>query len=83
MLLSGSDDDGFDLLDLLLSILSIIALIAEIAIWLATVLPAIVLDLATYGPRLLAYYTIELPLYYLLKAERSIPSDDRLPASNG
>lgn len=82
----SSDDSDFNLLDLILSILSIIALIAEIAIWLATVLPAIILDLATYGPRLLAYYTIELPLYYMLKAERAIlvmtgymhPMDDEI-----
>ncbi|HTD98000.1 MAG TPA: zinc dependent phospholipase C family protein [Mucilaginibacter sp.] len=82
----ASDDDDFDLLDLILSILSLLALIAEIAIWLATVLPGIVADLITYGPRLLAYYTIELPLYYMLKAERAIlvmtgylhPMDDEI-----
>lgn len=82
----AGDDSDFNLLDLILSILSIIALIAEIAIWLATVLPGIIADLATYGPRLLAYYTIELPLYYMLKAERAIlvmtgylhPMDDEI-----
>jgi hypothetical protein len=82
----SGDDDDFNILDLLLSILAIIALIAEVAVWLATVLPAIVADLGTYGPRLLAYYTIELPLYYMLKAERSIlvmtgylhPMDDEI-----
>lgn len=70
---SGSDDDsGWNLLDLILSILALIALIAQIAIYLATILPAILLELGTYGARLLAYYTIELPLYQMLKAERSI-----------
>ncbi len=60
------------LLDWILAILRFILWIAAVAVWLATILPAIVADLATYGPRLLAYYTIELPLFQLLKAERSV-----------
>lgn len=68
----ASDDDDFSLLDLLLSILRFIAWLAAVAIWLATILPAIILDVATYLPRLIAYYCIELPLYQMLKAERMI-----------
>jgi hypothetical protein len=65
-------DDDMSLWDWLLAILRFILWIVAIAIWLATVLPAIVLDLLTYGPRLLAYYTIELPLFLMIKAERAI-----------
>lgn len=69
---SESDDDDWNLLDLLLSILRFIAWLAAVALWLATILPAILLDLATYLPRLIAYYCIELPLFQMLKAERLI-----------
>ncbi len=59
-------------LDIILSILAILEWLAEVALWLATVLPGAILDLATYGPRLLAYYLIELPLYYMVKAFRQV-----------
>jgi len=68
----GEADDDMSFWDWVLAILRFILWIVAVAIWLATILPAIVLDLGTYGPRLLAYYTIELPLFLLLKAERSV-----------
>lgn len=68
---SESDHD-MSFWDWVLAILRFILWIAAVAIWLATVLPAIILDLGTYGPRLLAYYTIELPLFLMIKAERAI-----------
>jgi hypothetical protein len=68
----GESDHEMDFLDWILAILRFILWIVAIAIWLATILPAILLDIATYGPRLIAYYTIQLPLYYLLKAQRAV-----------
>jgi hypothetical protein len=58
--------------DTILAIIRFILWIVAIAIWLATVLPGIFADIGTYEARVLAYYTIELPLWYLIRAERSI-----------
>jgi hypothetical protein len=68
----GEGDEDMSFWDVVLAILRFILWIGAVAVWLATILPAIVADLGTYGPRLLAYYTIELPLYMLLKAERAV-----------
>jgi hypothetical protein len=68
----GEGDDDMSFWDWVLAILRFIFWLVAVAVWLATILPAIVLDLATYGPRLLAYYTIELPLYQMIKAERAV-----------
>ena len=68
----GEADEDMSFWDWVLAILRFILWIAAIALWLATILPAILLDLGTYGPRLLAYYTIELPLFMMLKAERAV-----------
>jgi hypothetical protein len=68
----GEGDDDMDFLDWILAILRFIFWLAAIALWLVTVLPAIILDVATYLPRLAAYYGIQLPLYYILKAQRSV-----------
>jgi hypothetical protein len=65
-------DDDMSLMDWVLAIIRFLLWLAAIALWLATIIPAIILDLATYLPRLLAYYTIEYPLFLMLKAERSI-----------
>lgn len=66
------EDSDTNWLDIILSILALLEWLAEVALWLATVLPGAILDLATYGPRLLAYYLIELPLYYMVKAFRQV-----------
>lgn len=65
-------DHDMSFWDLCLAIIRFILWLAAIAVWLATVLPAILLDLGTYIPRLLAYYTIQLPLYNMIKAERIV-----------
>jgi hypothetical protein len=65
-------DTDMSFWDWVLAVLRFLLWLAAIAIWLATILPAIALDLATYLPRLTAYYTIQLPLYYMVKAERRI-----------
>lgn len=82
----GEGDENMDLLDWILAIIRFTLWIAAIAIWLATVIPAALLDVATYGPRITAYYSIQLPLYYMLKAERAVlvmtgytlPMDDEI-----
>ena len=46
------EDSDTNWLDIILSILALLEWLAEVAVWLATVLPGAILDLATYGPRL-------------------------------
>jgi len=71
--LDDSDGDFWnDLLDVILAVVSVLLFIAEVAVYLATVIPAAVADLATYGGRLTLYYTVELPLFYMLKAFRMV-----------
>ena len=65
-------DRGMDFLDWLLAILRFVLWLLAVAIWIATIIPAIILDVATYGPRLAAYYAIQLPLYNMLKAQRAV-----------
>ena len=68
----GESDHDMDLLDWILAVLRFVLWLVAVAFWLATILPAIILDTATYGPRQLAYYTIQLPLYNILKAQRAV-----------
>jgi hypothetical protein len=85
-----SDDDFWDdVLDVILAIASVILFIVEVAVWLATVLPAALADVATYPLRLALYYAFELPLFHLLKAFRMTlvmtgylhPMDDEIAQS--
>ena len=71
----GDSKDGNwfdDLLDAVLSVVNVLAYIAEVAAYLATLPWAIAADVATYPIRLALYYALELPLYHLLKAFRSV-----------
>ena len=71
----GDSDDGSwwdDLLDFLLSVVNVLAYIAEVALYLATLPWAIIADIGTFPIRLALYYTVQLPLYHLLKAFRSV-----------
>ncbi|HYW73989.1 MAG TPA: zinc dependent phospholipase C family protein [Pyrinomonadaceae bacterium] len=68
----GEADDDMSFWDWVLAILRFIFWIVAVVVWLATILPTILMDLGTYVPRLLAYYTIELPLFLLIKAERQV-----------
>jgi hypothetical protein len=68
-----SDDSWWDdLLDFILSVLSVIAYIVEVIAYLATLPWAILADLITYPFRLALYYALELPLFHMLKAFRSV-----------
>lgn len=71
----GDDDGGDfwdDLLDFILAVIAVIAYVIEVAIYLATLPWAVLADVATYPLRLGLYYALELPLFYLLKAFRSV-----------
>jgi hypothetical protein len=71
----GDDDGGDfwdDLLDAILAIIAAIAYVIEVAIYLATLPWAVLADVATYPLRLGLYYALELPLFHLLKAFRSV-----------
>jgi hypothetical protein len=71
----GDDDGGGfwdDLLDFILAVVAVIAYIVEVAVYLATLPWAILADLVTYPIRLGLYYALELPLFHLLKAFRSV-----------
>ena len=68
------NDDSWwdDLLDFILSVLSVIAYILEVIAYLATLPWAILADLITFPFRLALYYALELPLFHMLKAFRSV-----------
>lgn len=83
------DDFWDDVLDFILAVLAAIAYIVEVAIWLATIVWAVIADAVTYPMRLGLYYALELPLAALLKAFRSVlvrtgylmPMDDEIDQS--
>ncbi|HLO18823.1 MAG TPA: zinc dependent phospholipase C family protein [Anaerolineales bacterium] len=65
-------DEDMSFGDWVLSALRFILWLLAVAVWLATVLPGAALDLLTYPARVEAYYTIELPLFLMVKAERAV-----------
>ena len=87
----GDDDGDFwdDVLDFILAVIAVIAYILEVAAWLATIVWAVVADIATYPLRLGLYFALELPLASMLKAFRSVlvrsgymmPMDDEIDQS--
>jgi hypothetical protein len=58
--------------DAILKLLRLALWLVACAVWFVTFVAAVVFDAATYVPRLIAYYALELPIYYILKAERRI-----------
>jgi hypothetical protein len=64
------DDDSFSLLDLLLAIFAWAVYIAEVVIWLATVLPGLILDIATFPAREVIYWTVVVPACNLYMLSR-------------
>jgi hypothetical protein len=68
----NAGDEDMSFWDWCFAIIRFIKWLEAVALWIVTILPAILLDVATYLPRLAAYYAIQLPLYYMLKAERRI-----------
>ncbi len=70
----GEDDKSFwtDIWDAILSVIAAIAYVVELAAWLATLPWAALADVVAYPLRLMLYYTLELPLFHILKAFRSV-----------
>ena len=67
------DDADFNLLDLLLAILAWAVYIAQVAAWIATVLPGLIVDAATFPLRLVLYYAFIVPTWNLyLLARRTL-----------
>jgi hypothetical protein len=64
------DDDDFSLVDLLLAIFAWAVYIAEVALWLATVLPGLILDIATFPAREVIYWTVVIPAWNLYMLSR-------------
>ena len=64
------DDDSFSLLDLLLALFAWAVYLAEVALWLATVLPGLILDVATFPAREVIYYTLVVPAWNLFMLAR-------------
>jgi hypothetical protein len=67
------DDHSFNLLDLLLALISWAAYIVEVAVWLYTILPGLILDVKTFPAREVIYYAFVVPLWHLyLLARRAL-----------
>ena len=87
----GVDDDptrgadpsnsSFDLLDLLLALFAWAVYIAEVAIWLATVLPGLIVDITTFPLRLVLYYAFVVPSWdlYLLSRRTMVMTGFLMP----
>lgn len=67
-----SDGSWDDILDFLLAAAAVLIYIAEVAAWVATVPWAVVADTVTYPLRLGLYYSMELPLFHMLKNFRAV-----------
>jgi hypothetical protein len=65
-------DDDFNILDILLALVAWIIFIGQIVVWLVTVLPGLILDVATYPARAVLHYTVIAPLYSLYVASRRL-----------
>lgn len=66
----GAGDDDYSLLDVLLAVLAWVLFVAQIAVWLATVLPGLILDIATFPARAFLYYAVVAPLHSMHMAAR-------------
>jgi hypothetical protein len=85
----GDDDDGNwwdDVLDFILSVVKVILYALQVALWFGSLPFALLSDVVTYPLRLGLYYALELPLFHMLKAFRSVlvmtgyfaPMDDEI-----
>ncbi len=68
----GADvgDSDFNLLDLFLAILAWAVYVAQVAAWIATVLPGLITDIATFPLRLVLYYAFIVPTWNLYLLSR-------------
>jgi len=75
------DDDDFNLLDLLLGLLGWALYLAQVGVWLATVLPGLILDIATFPARQVIYWAVIVPAWnlYLLARRPLVMSGFAMP----
>ncbi|MDR6970222.1 hypothetical protein [Leifsonia shinshuensis] len=75
------DDDSFTLLDLLLALFAWAVYLAQVALWLATILPGLILDPLTFPAREALYYGLVVPLWnlYLLARRALVMSGFLMP----
>jgi hypothetical protein len=59
------NDDSFTLLDLILALFAWIVYIFQVVEWLVTVLPGLILDVATFPAREVIHWTVVVPLWNL------------------
>jgi hypothetical protein len=64
------DGDSFNLIDLLLAIFAWAVYIAEVIVWVATVLPGLITDVATFPAREAVYYAVVVPAWNLFMLAR-------------
>jgi hypothetical protein len=64
------DDNSFNLLDLLLAIFAWIIYIGEVIVWLLTVLPGLIIDIATFPLREALYWAFVVPAWNLYLLSR-------------
>ena len=57
-------------IDILLAIVAWMAFVAQVAIWLVSVLPSLIVDAATFPAREILYYTVVAPLHSMHMAAR-------------
>ena len=75
------DDDDFSLLDLLLALIAWAIYVAEVAIWLATILPSLIIDVTTFPAREVIYWTVVVPAWnlYMLSRRALVMSGFMMP----
>lgn len=75
------DDDSFNLLDLLLALFAWAAYLAQVVVWLLTVLPGLILDIATFPAREVIYWAVIVPAWnlYLLARRALVMSGFAMP----
>ncbi len=64
------DDDSFTLLDLLLALVAWVIYIAQVIVWLATILPGLILDVTTFPAREVIHWTVVVPAWNLYMLSR-------------
>jgi hypothetical protein len=75
------DDDSFTLLDLLLALFAWVVYLAQVVVWLLTVLPGLILDVATFPAREVIYWAVIVPAWnlYLLARRALVMSGFAVP----
>jgi hypothetical protein len=64
------DDDSFSLLDLLLAVFAWAVYLAQVVVWLATILPSLIVDVSTFPAREVLYYALVVPAWNLFMLAR-------------